>query len=384
MDVIGAVFTALIGAATSRLVDGGIDTAASRFLKPKAIEYAPRSLELDAVPLTSVVQRYSQDLKVDERWQLANDNFRRASQPKISKAGRQDLLRQASYNYNWVRRTERPGSLPQVHSALMYALTTSMLGEDIEALRAIRESLSGQFSNYGISFTGLEVTGRGRKYNTANAGLRITMTWARPLVTDGFVPISRYQATRLDGPLLPIGLMNSRNFLAQEVNPYGPPLLIFNGVADLNDFRSGTLVPARSLTAGHYIDTRAVSRSSQLRPRNAYQQFVVDALWHIAPFSAIEASEAAAPDAWIEAGLPRLIPVYIDSSEDECGPDQIIARLKIFSFGKVLFITNGMRFRKELQRLDGKLVLSLYWQPGDGAGPIITAVRSLIHANSTV
>lgn len=381
IDVIGVVFTALIGAATSRAVDASIDKTAGRFLKPRAIEYVPRSFELDAIPLTNAAQQRSQDLIVDQRWQLGNDNFRRAGQPGISKRVRRDLLLHASYDYNWTRRNEDPGSLPQVHSALMYALTTSLLGEDDEALRAVRDSLSGQFNNYGIFFTGLEVSRQGKKYDTTNARLKIAMAWVPSLGTGGLAPVSEYRTARLNGPALQIGLTGSREFLAQEINPYGPPLLTFSGVNQLNNFSRGTWTPAGNLMTGQYGTPWTASTSSRLRPRNAYQQFAADALQHIRPFSAIEASESAAADAWIEASLPRLIPVYMFSSEDEPSPDQIITKLKVFSFRKVLIMTEGMRFSKELQHLDGKLVLGLHWRPGDGAAPIVAAVQKLIVAS---
>lgn len=111
---------------------------------------------------------------------------------------------------------------------------------------------------------------------------------------------------------------------------------------------------------------------------NNYQRSVLAALRNIPPFLGVEGSEGAAADAWIEAGLPRLLPAYMDSSENERSPDQIIAKLKPFSFERVLFITEGNRFDKGVQRLDGKLVMSLFWRQGEGHYPIVAAIRELV------
>lgn len=372
MDVIGVALTALIGTAVARLTNTGIDVAASRLPRAHTVNYVPRRLELSATPLTDAVLRHSEAIKVDGRWQLANDAFRRTSQSGVRKAGREDLLREASYNFNWIRRNELPGSLPQVHSALMYALTTSLLGEHVEALRAVQESLSGQFIGKSLYLDAVEVAGSGRKYDGTNARLKIMMHWLPP-TTSGYSG----QAFKLNGPTMPLRLTGSDVFLAQDDDPRRSPLLTLVGVTSPGRSYMSSLAPAGSGVSYPYAADigRLVRREA---PWNDYQRSVLAALSNISPFSAIEASEGGAADAWIEAGLPRLLPVYMDSSENERSRDQMIDKLKPFSFERALFITDGNRFYKGIQQLDGKLVMSLFWRQGEGNYPIVAAIRKLV------
>lgn len=267
MDVIGVALTALIGTAVGRLANSGID-AASRFPRPHVINYVPRRLELSAAPLTNAVLRHSEDLKVDGRWHLANDAFRRTSQSGIRKAGREDLLREASYNFNSIRRTERPGSLPQVHSALMYALTTSLLGERVEALRAVQESLSGQFVGESLYLDAVEVAGTSRKYDGTNTSLKIMMRWLPPAAS-GYSGYSGYSGRvfQLNGPAMPLLLTESDVFLAQDDGSRGSPLLTLVGVTS----PSSSYVSSLALTGDWWFVSLRRGYRSATQARNCLE-----------------------------------------------------------------------------------------------------------------
>jgi hypothetical protein len=383
VDVVGIALTAVIGTVVNRLANAVMDAAVNRYPRPQSIGYVPRRLELQAAPLTSAVQRRSRELNVDERWHLANDAFRRTSQSKVRRAGREDLLRQASYDYNWIRRTERPGSLPQVHSALMYALTTSLLGEDVEALMAVRESLPGKFNGDSLSFDAVEAVGNSRRYDAANAYLKITVRWPPAGPSYQLPDYSRlpdysgYRTNQLDGPRLRLHLVEPEGYFALGNPSDSAPLSLANVITGTESHMPRPPTAETSISDSA-IDAAADWLGRRQAPRNHYQLCVLDALREISPFSASEGSEAAAADAWIEAGMPRLLPVYIDRHDNERSPEQIIAKLKPFTFEKVLFITDGTRFDKGLQQLDGKLVLTLLWRQGDGPFPIVAATRRLV------
>ena len=204
--IVGGLLTAAITEAvrhgTDRATDLAWDSVAGaaveRYSRSPQIRYAPRRIDLDVAPLTEVAQQRISDLKVDPRWQIANDVIRRTGRPGLNPGARQHLLREASLKYNEIRRMERPGSVPQVHSALMYVFLTSLLGETAESLLAMQESLAAQFGGYGASFTSVDSSGpRLRRYDATRSSLKITMNWRPPLVSPSLLGVD----------------FNSRNFI---------------------------------------------------------------------------------------------------------------------------------------------------------------------------
>jgi hypothetical protein len=273
----------------------------------------------------------------------------------------------------------------------MYVLLTSLLGEPTEPLTALRESLSGKIRGYGMSFVGVEAIGA-RKYDAAQASLRITMDWQPGLLAGSSaraVPSAARQALQ---PGIPLELSDSSRFSARARDVFmlepagsGSVPIQSRSRAGLSGNLPVAGLPAPSPAAqpgsdatGHAASAAALDYHSQvMHALNSASTSLSAGGGRSAEFYHFLADASAGADGHIEI-RSRRFPVIIISKEQAHEITALPTRVaRMHDISGVLCITDELLTGKGLYNLAYRTVLKLYWRPCDGLEPIWNAVRTL-------
>jgi hypothetical protein len=378
MSVIGLVVDTLMRHSVELAMDRGLARATRRSSRSTSCADAPYRLELDASFLTAASLQRMPGVTADRSRLIASDPIRRAAQSSLSMAERRRMLTEASFRYDEIRRTESPGTIPQVQSTLMYVLLTSLLGEPTEPLTALRESLSGQLRGYGVSFVGVEAIGA-RKYDATGASLRVAMDWQPRLLAGSSTWTAPAAASPALRSRIPLEMSDSPRFSAQA-----------RDVFVLEPAGSGS-VPARSRSraalSGKLPEAGVPAPRPPAQPGSpasgragsaavlSYHSQAMHALNSTSMF--ISGGPAAVADGHIEI-RSRRFPVIIISKEEAHEIIALSARVaRLFDMPGVLCITDELVTGKGLSKMAGRTVMKLYWRPRDGPEPIRRAIRTL-------
>jgi hypothetical protein len=268
----------------------------------------------------------------------------------------------------------------------MYALLTSLLGERDEPLLAIRESLAGQFYGYGVSFSGVESFGRARKYDATQSSLMIAITWRPPMPAMDYSATTSNRTASLNGPRLPVGLVNSRMFRAQEAAS-GSRIashFSFTGVGSASPGMLGQAVPSHPDLSYHpaapMLLQGSIERSSSegVSPvvGSGYLAAVKRALMTM-PYEVFNVTPPL--DACVGIG-GRRVPIIVESSGGANFSELFTERIRRFADGeRILYITGERGLAQDIHLVEGRYVLRLYWHPSHGAQPIETAIEQLFY-----